>query len=237
MTSDTGRSTESSGLGGGNSAGRVFVIVLVVGALVFGLAVGFRLGSADNRSISVAPTRPPATSIQPTLSPAPTFEPSFPPLPIQPATVDEALRQAYYAAGAGISVCVVYDQPTCSRRDAAIDVEPVYPQTQLLPSDFERLFGAGPIEHPGIGSIIVVEDLGSAYVEGTMYAEESLPFGVNIVSINPDGQGIHFLDFDGLPPGRSVVVVRFLPTDPPPANRPIRWHANVIAFDVTPSHR
>ena len=225
MTDEPDRAGSTSG----NSGSRVFGIVMVVGALFFGLAVGYRLGAQDPRSIAVAPTQPPTRTPVATPSPEPMIaQPSFPPPLIEGAAVSEDLRQAYYAGGAGTSVCDISgDVPVCHRRLPVRARDP-----EVTGVTFDELMTAGPAEDVTYGAAAIVEDIQADLVVADLYTESDFPFPQPLGPVVQDQNGVYYINASGFDTGRNLVVVRSLSFDRGDNVNGATWHANVIAFDV-----
>jgi hypothetical protein len=217
----------------GSSGSRVFGIVMVVGALVFGLAVGYRLGTQDPRTVAVVPTpRSTQTPIATPTSEPTNALPSFPPPLIQDATVSDDLRQAYYAGGAGTSVCDISgDVPVCHRR---LPVRA--PDPEVTSVTFDELMSAGPAEDVTYGAAAIVEDIQADQVVAELYTESGFPYPQPLGPVIQDQNGVYYINASGFDTGRNVVVVRSLSFDRMDNVNGATWHANVIAFDVTYPH-
>jgi hypothetical protein len=211
----------------------VVIVLLLVGALITGVAVGFRMGSQSNHT-AVLPT----PGDQPTPAPAPTRpltpEPTFAPYPVQIGLITEELRSAYYRVGAGISVCVGYTDIICRSRSEIVPVEPIG-GGGISSAEFESLFSAGPVVELKPDSTFVVEDLGDRYVEGVLLNETNFQNDTpqKVIAVNPGGAGIFFMSLSGIDLGRSVLVVRSIPLAPLRPDQGLEWEANVIAFEMT----
>ena len=209
------------------------VIVLLVGALLVGVSLGFRLASQGNQT-AVLPLATAEASRAPTPSPAPvaTPEPTFPPYPVQLGVVTDELRDAYYRGAAGISVCVGSTAIVCHGGLAFVAVEPV--GDEITAAQFESLFSGAPLVQLKPDSTFVVEDLGNRYVEGVLFNEGTVQFGQPVTAVNANGAGIFFMSLGGIDLGRSVLVVRSIPLARPlRPDQSLRWEANVIALEMT----
>jgi len=147
---------------------------------------------------------------------------------IVPGEVSELLRQAYYAGGAGWSVCDVSGAvPAChTRRDFGL-----VPDPSGTNASFDGLWAAAPVEHIGYGAAVVVEDQVADQVAGELYTESSFAFPQPLVAVNPGLQGVYYIDVGGMDVGRNLVVVRALYVDRGSLVGPT-WHANVVGFVV-----
>jgi hypothetical protein len=224
-----------------NSSSRVFFVVMVAGALVFGLAVGYRLGTETDARVAPAPSLGPITASQtaaPTPSQSPTrtpegtvaLEPPRTPL-INREFVADALRNAYYTrdGGGGAAICYVADAPVCHAQPGMVFVSIKVP---LRKADFEQLFDEGPAVTGPLTAIVVVEDINAYHIDAQLFREDALssPLDVDSVTDGRPGSSVNYLDLSGLDVGRSLLIVQSLEYSRAAAGP--KWINNVVAFDL-----
>jgi hypothetical protein len=214
--------------------------MLAAGAVVLllGVALGSRLGGVSAPSPaapSVAPGSSPALAATAPGDTSPGATPFSEPV-VHVESVDEALKQAYYAAGAGIGLCVVDAAPTCQSHTELVPLN----GPQLPPSFSDSAWAAlHPFNVTGI-EFVGIETLNAAAVTATVLpisSDTNDTIGDDVEVTNPDGQGVYYLTLGGLEPGRNLVVVRALePTVSPGIDglpHAYEWRINLLAVDVS----
>jgi hypothetical protein len=159
-------------------------IALATGALI-GIVVGSRLATTDP------------------IQPKPTMTAAID--DVRPDSVSQRLRDAYYAGGGSVEVCVAAEAVVCTR---AIPAQSVRGFADIMMSiEPAELASLTPVEVAG-GRIIVAGDYGlvggaaMARIDGGVASEGRL-----LVVANTERQGIDYVDLGPLDRGTYLVSV------------------------------
>ena len=167
---------------------RESVLGVVAGALAVGLLLGFAAGA------SVAPR-----------ASAPTALPSTGTTDVMPDAVSQRLRDAYYGGGGSIATCLVAETIVCSRAAFSQTARHYDEPTRAVDAPERSALTA---VHIPAGRVVVAGDFG--VVDGAAMAQfdGGIPRnGHLLVAVNPDRQGIDYLDLGNLTSGTYLVSI------------------------------
>ncbi|MEA2673166.1 MAG: hypothetical protein QOI92_358 [Chloroflexota bacterium] len=166
------------------SAAALVIIGFVLGGML-GFAVGAKVGSAPPQASSAPPIHATAD--------------------VQPDSVSQRLRDAYYGNGGALQVCLIGVEVVCHRATPWLSARAYTDITRAL--DSAELAALAPTSVP-TGRNIVAGDFGP--VDGASIVRLD-PGGPTdswlLVVVNPDRQGIGYVDLGELGQGTYLVAL------------------------------
>ena len=166
------------------SAAALVIVGLVLGA-VLGFAAGAKVVSAPPQASITAPTQSTAD--------------------VQPDSVSQRLRDAYYGGGGALQVCIAGAAVACHRATMALTARVYTDITRTVES--AELAALTPTS-VATGWLIVAGDFGPVDGAAVVRLASDLPTDPRLlVVVNPDRQGIDYVDLGELGVGTYLVAI------------------------------